>query len=750
MNPASVFPTFRVPALLACLCLVATSPRSSGVEPAADPRPSAAMGAPDPAEAGEGREPAEEEEDEDREEIRPRAIVVRGMGFWHNRMLKKVVWLLLPPEGNRPLFLNADFIEDAVSMVQAELADRGYLRSSMEVELELATGEIQRYQWEPDLLLPRPLTVRKVTFRIERGVRFYYSDIRFEGLQAMAVSEAESYFRGAQFLIRQKGTRIYSPAGLNRSVGHFENALRLLGYAEVQVTVDLSEETERPGAVDLTVRVDEGPIHRVGAAIEKVQPEAAPQPVEIRATFPYAPYSEFWLEDWRQQLRRRHFQEGYADTQIQVRELGRMPEGPVEEPDRVLLDFEAITDPGQKLMVGEVRFSGHRKTREGFLASRSRLQTGEPLNPLRIQQARYRLTQTGLFDSVRFRTVDSELATDPPSRDVEFELREARSTQLSLLAGYGSYELLRGGVEWEQRNLFGAGHNSRLKLVQAIRATRGEYDYSVPGIFNTSADAFLALYALQREEPEFRRREAGGSVGFERPIHFLRSRVGIRYIHERLEARGLDVIEEYGLPTARAASVALQLIHDRRDNALSPERGHHLFARTQVASENLGGAVNYQLAEVGGSYHVRFRGGRFIHLGFSHGVLRPEGDRSDNLPFNKRFFPGGESSIRGYQVTEASPRDDLGNLVGAETYWMLNVELEQALTPSWSVVVFNDTLGTAAALDDYPSAETLTSLGLGIRWKTPVGPVRLEYGYNLNPRPRDPSGTLLFSIGFPF
>jgi len=75
---------------------------------------------------------------------------------------------------------------------------------------------------------------------------------------------------------------------------------------------------------------------------------------------------------------------------------------------------------------------------------------------------------------------------------------------------------------------------------------------------------------------------------------------------------------------------------------------------------------------------------------------------------------------------------------------------EQALISHWSAVVFGDALGMTARLADYPFAERLYSVGLGVRYQTLIGPLRLEYGRNLNPRPGDVSGTLHFSLGFPF
>ena len=106
--------------------------------------------------------------------------------------------------------------------------------------------------------------------------------------------------------------------------------------------------------------------------------------------------------------------------------------------------------------------------------------------------------------------------------------------------------------------------------------------------------------------------------------------------------------------------------------------------------------------------------------------------------------------MRGYREGEASPRGADGLFLGAKTYLLVNLELEQALTGSWSVVVFGDALGAAARLAQYPFDERLYSVGIGVRYHTLIGPVRLEYGHNLNPRIGDPSGTLHFSVGLPF
>jgi len=132
--------------------------------------------------------------------------------------------------------------------------------------------------------------------------------------------------------------------------------------------------------------------------------------------------------------------------------------------------------------------------------------------------------------------------------------------------------------------------------------------------------------------------------------------------------------------------------------------------------------ANYQRFEAAGSYHFPLYDGAWMNLGLSHGVVVTIGSREQDLPFNRRFFPGGEHSIRGYQEGEASPRDATGQFVGAETYVLGNVEFEQSLTRSFSVVIFSDSIGFARDLNNYPLNEALFSAGAGLRWKTIVGP----------------------------
>jgi outer membrane protein assembly factor BamA len=372
---------------------------------------------------------------------------------------------------------------------------------------------------------------------------------------------------------------------------------------------------------------------------------------------------------------------------------------------------------------------------------------GQPLDPLALEQARFRLARLGVFDVV-------DLRYEPPNGPVRspvFRVREGRRMEANLLFGYGSYEQVRGGVEWRQWNLFGRAHQSRLLLLQSMKSSRGEYSYTVPEIFGESIDGTARIFGLQRQETSFLRQEFGANAAVSARVPWLGANATLGYTYQSLRNRDNTLATKPSDQSqVNAASVDLNLVRDRRDNPLRPRHGYRWFLQAETASRFFGGSVDYQRIELGGSYHASWGRGRWIHAGLNHGLVTTFGTNDESLPVNKRFFPGGDNSIRGYQEGEAAPLNADGRFVGAKSYLLMNLEFEQALTTKWSAVLFGDALGTAVRLANYPFDEHLYSVGLGLRYQTIIGPLRVEYGRNVNPREGDPSGSLLFSVGFPF
>ncbi|MEO8429142.1 MAG: BamA/TamA family outer membrane protein, partial [Verrucomicrobiota bacterium] len=673
----------------------------------------------------------------------PARVKIFGFGFLGNREMVRLLGNF-QPDGKMPFVIDRTFVEDAAVVLIARAHDEGYLRAILSGDFTMTDGSRQHLAWTNamEALLPRDFAARETRFRLQGGVRFYYRSIEFSGITVFSKREASSYFVSGEMLLHLHGNRVFSPAALTSSLAALKEAYARAGYQEAGVNTNQVIWNQSTGAVTVEVAVREG-LPTIVRSVT-VQARGGDQRQEARRTLnPGKPYSRLWQQELAQKLQAEQQIKGFPDATVEFSPLRRETNA-----TSIQLDLSANVTVGPFVRVGGLITKGNRRTKTSVLKSRIKLEEGGPLNRVEAEKSRQSLARLGVFDSVRLRYEP----VDDRTRDVIYDVEEGKPISLSVLAGYGSYELLRGGLEFEDRNLFGRAHDLRLRAVQSFKATKADLFYTVPEVFGENVNVFLQGSGLRREEVSFTREEYGGSMGIQKRIVPIQSDLTLRYVYEFLNA--LDVgstsTNQTGVQEAKSASFVIELNRDRLDNPLLPRRGLKLFSKVEIASASLGGNVDYQRLLVGASYHLDLNGGRLLHLGVTQGVSFTLGGTADQLPFNKRFFPGGENSVRGYQEGEASPLDQNGKQLGAETYTQANLEFEQLVSKAWSVVAFFDAVGFAQKRADYPWDERLYSVGGGLCWRSLIGPVRLEYGHNLNPRSHDPAGTLHFSIGLPF
>jgi outer membrane protein assembly complex protein YaeT len=667
---------------------------------------------------------------------------VRGISWFQNRKAEQRLKILLG--GQHGETLDAAALEDAALVLFGTVTDDGSLEPAITVEFTGADGQPVAHALNPQLdqPLPRPLSVKEATLRIVRGHRFALREVRFSGLRAMTEKEARAFFVGENTLINIASERLYSPGRLQKSMGNLEEALRQQGYAEAAVTSAPVEIDHATGAVRARIIVQEGRRWQVTALTFAIADGSA-APKNLTTLRPGQPWNSLWRQETTTVIRRWYYQRGHADVQVKLN-----PQAADAADGTKAVTVVAQVTPGREIRVGAVHFTGNRYTREQTLRRLVRSKPGDLLNPIQFDNSQARISRLGVFRQVT-------LNYDPPdaeTRDVLYNVTEGRRQEVSLLAGYGSYEQLRGGVEWRHYNLFGRAHTDSLKLIQSMKSTSADYVYTVPSLFGSTVDGSTQLFGLRREEFSFDREEYGASVSALIPLRGLGVALTTGYTFKHVRASDNELATSATDSTeADIGSVNVGIVRERRDNPLRPHKGYHLRLQLESAGRELGSEVVYQQLVFGGSYHTSWGEGRWLHVGLSQGLVTTLGAaKNEVLPVSVLFFPGGDGSIRGYQEGAAAPRDAAGLFIGAKAYTQFNLELEQALTSKWSAVVFFDALGTAARLADFPWQEKLYSAGIGVRYQTVIGPVRLEYGHNLNPRPRDPSGTVLLSIGFPF
>lgn len=669
----------------------------------------------------------------------PPKLVIRGLGLLQDRKLKRVI-LQAFPENRHDQPFDANFVEDAFVILRNQLVADGYQDAVIYAHLITTDGDQINIDWDgrEELKVPRPLSVQEARFDADQRQLFYYNDFKIEGLTAMPTDQATGFFYKTEMLLRLKSNRRFSRRQLNDSVDNLRQELVNLGYRDARVTVADLQENPATGAVDVLVRVEQGKLYRVNNVNVVVMDASKDAVTRSYTAQTNAVWSPTWQQDFSTALRNDQYSTGHPDARVQIK-----PTTGETNNNTVIQKLEAVVHPGPEVKLGDVRFEGQQKSRLSWLQKKGRVE-GPLLDRLKVDAARERLSRQGVFDFVSIRYEPDT----GPERDVVFDLDEGKRIDFSLLAGYGSYDQFFGGAELDQYNLWGIGHSAQLRGMISVKTENVVYTYSVPEFLIPNLNVFANVDGLLRKELTFERQEIKTALGLRKSFPKSGLQAGIRYSYQFLKT------QDSPDPTlnndfARVSAIILDGQLERRDNPLSPRKGYRIFGNVEVANPALASDADYEMVQFGASGHLPLVRGLVLHSSIQHGVIFSP-DPSTDLPFSKRFLPGGENSVRGYQRGGASPYNSMGQQIGAETFLQWNVELEQFLTERWSVVAFLDGAGISPTLDDYPFDEVLWSVGGGLRWNTIIGPVRVEYGYNLNRRTFDPEGTLHIAIGFPF
>lgn len=669
-------------------------------------------------------------------------LAVNGVGFFRDRGLESRLAFLHDVEADEEVTLDAALLEDSAFLLLEQMKRRGHLQPVIEGRF-LRGDVMETFEWESPYAIQLDVDFRAdfAEFVIRPGVLSYYESVSVGGLEQLDLKKVERFFIPGGVLFSGKKDRVFTYENLERRIGRLLGVLEDLGYRSAAVVDREVAFDEESGAVALRLVVESGRLYKVGdVSVEIVRPDGAE---ERSAAVPEGVLlNREWEQEQRVKLRNEAYRAGYPDVRI-------FPEvvSDVERSDRELhRNLHYRVEYGEKVTLGGVHFRGDPATERSVLKRQVKLRDGDVLNLIEANSSQRKLMGLGIYQEVGLRFEPAE----GDQRRVVYELVPGQRKELQLRAGWGSYEQARAGFRWKHRNPRGRAHRYEVDFKKSLKSTLGEVSYVMPQVFGSDLTAdFNADYSF-REELSFDRTARGIASGTSLQLGGSGLRLSAEYRLSQENADRDNSVAFQSEERATVASMSLRVSMDRRDDFLAPTSGYSLFASFKVASELLGGSVDFQKMEAGCSYHFALTESTLIHVGFRGGTLLSSGNAATNIPFNERYFLGGENSVRGYLEGGATPLDSNGDEIGAETYVLGNIELEQRVVERFSLVAFMD--GVENSVDGFlgEDSEGLYSVGMGLRYNTPVGPLRLEYGHNLTPRDSDPEGTLHFSIGFPF
>ncbi len=402
-------------------------------------------------------------------------------------------------------------------------------------------------------------------------------------------------------------------------------------------------------------------------------------------------------------------------------------------------------DEGSLYKIGRIEITGNTITRDKVIRRDVVLNEGDIFNSKKIKRSYQKLNNLNFFETV-------ELLPRPQPEedivDIDIKVKEKRTGFINLGGGYSSIDKFVALIQLTQTNLFGRGQYVQINAELGGRGSLYEISFREPWFLDRPISFTLSIFRTEREFIDYSRKAIGGSFGFGKRFAEYWS-AGISYKYEDVtvfnvaENASSRIREQEGDSTT--SSITTSIRRDTRDNFLDPTRGsrNSLF----VTFAGLGGTNAFLKGEIDSLWFypidpvtISLRG----RLGYATGIL------DKGLPIFERFLVGGINTVRGLNLGEAGPRDEAGSLIGGTKELIFNTEL---IFPIYKEVRLKGVLFFDAgnAYDkDVPLGPLRYTTGAGVRWLSPFGPIRIEYGFNLDRREGEESGKVEFAFGSAF
>ena len=412
-----------------------------------------------------------------------------------------------------------------------------------------------------------------------------------------------------------------------------------------------------------------------------------------------------------------------------------------------------VVEPGPRTIVEHVVLSGLGLTKPVAVEREMALRPGEPFSFERLLESQRRLSGLGIFERVSIAELDPGRER---RRDVVVSVQEAPRTTWSWGVGWSEQDRLRGSVELTRRNLGGLGRTASVFARGSFRGSRFLLNLREPWLFGRKLDSFVTAFWEEEDRTSFDYNRKGAIVQAGRSLD-ARTSLILRYLYQDTYVFNVEVpIDELDrlYRTYAVSGPSASVVFDTRDDPLEPKRGIFLGADLQLSLDALGG-VSYLRGFFQASSVRRLRADLVFVLSARAGLAGTFGDELPLLPLPERFFAGGDYGPRGFPVDLVGPKIEApdGEVypTGGNALLLGGAEMRYNLTRSFQLASFLDTGNV------YPEARGVDlgalrwSAGLGLRYRTPIGPVRLDWGYVLDPEPGDEGRSHFhLSIGYAF
>jgi outer membrane protein insertion porin family len=655
--------------------------------------------------------------------------------------------------------VDADLLEEGKRNIRDLLQKQGYFDSKVDytTQLDPATHE------------------EIINYKVDRGIRHHLVGVLIEGNKYFSSDALMSRLQ-----IQSKGflTRGRFSQGIVAADANSIRALYLAnGFLQAQVRPEVDDDYRgKKGDLFVVYHIVEGEQTRV--ADLKIQGNSAlstKQLLTVISSTKGQPYSQANVTSDRDNILAYYFDQGFPNAQV---EAHATPAGT----DRVDLAYQI--SEGERVDVSQVLLAGYRYTRPGIIRRQVLVKPGGPLREGDRIATQEKLYNLGIFDRVQVAPQNPNGTY--PDKSVVVDVEEAKRYTVSYGGGFEAQRLASstnpnattinasplGIFEVSKINVGGRGHTASLKLRGSTLEYQGLVSYDAPNFLTYPwLDLVITGFADKASYVNtFTATRYEGSVQLGQTISPSVSLV-TRYFYRHVNASNLKVsvaeVPLFSQPT-KVSGFEETWVRDRRNNPADPSGGSFDTADFSIATRALGSTATFLRFSVQNSTYTPFRHSSLVFArSTTFGIEDAfNGSGEDDIPLPERFFAGGGTSLRGFSLNQAGPRDPTtGFPIGGTAMIVFNQEIRFPLRAPFvgnhlggaffydAGNVFSDINHVSLRYTPLPPPagcqpgtkilQTLSqcpnlnyfshTVGFGLRYATPIGPVRVDFGYQLNP-----------------
>ena len=552
-----------------------------------------------------------------------------------------------------------------------------------------------------------------------------------------------------------KEGKIYNPDLIDTDRETLKDFYNALGYRsaqieEFQTNPPLRSLVKRgegvlPNEIDIIIKINEGlrtELESVNITGANLIPEA-----EILKAINIKPgdvYNEVDISDARYRIIDLYNSNGLIEAVVLVnREIVGQ---------KASITFQL--DEGTETLFGKTIVTGNNNTKYTVIERELQQKEDMLFDYHILNKERQKLYKLGLFTDVYMEALDMY----DNKKDVLIKLREGNAGAVELSLGYAEYEKFRGFIDLSYRNLWGMNRQSSLRLELSSLEKRYILQYYEPWFLSTLLQfrAFL-LGENKREinidtrETRYRLTRNTVTVGLEKKFSdILKSELYYEFsLVNTVDVKPDVILSREDTGTLVISGIKPGIVYDTRDNPFNPGKGILSGILFKFTSPIFLSETNFiKTIFYGNVYHELTKA--VVLAASLRGGIAQGYNKTDKLPIVERFFLGGRTTVRGYAQDTLGPKGSDGNPTGGNAFLMENLEIRTSLGKGIGIVAFLDGGNVWLKASDIKPGDFKFTTGLGLRYNTPVGPVRVDYGHKLQKEKGESSGELHFSIGHAF